>query len=398
MSTFSCEVVRLTIEKHPNADAIELAHVGGYVSIVKKGQFQDGDLAVYIPEQSLVPQYLLEQMGFWDPMNGKGGLSGSGGNRVRAIKLRGVLSQGLLLDGVMVADRERLVLGAPSEIVEGLGEVRAIAEFQEGDDAATFLGIKKWEPHVPAQMAGKVAGGDLDATIHYDFENLKKVMDIFEDGEDVEVTEKIHGTLLQVGLIPPSIWEGKSWAEKCPLIAGTDMRGIVTSKGQGGKGLMLDPSDTDNIYVSMCKSLGLWEKLLVLYEKYDESQPIYLLGEIFGNGVQDLGYGQGRSFRAFDIHYGKRNEGFFLDAPDFWEWCENAGVQSVPSLYVGPYSYAKVLELTDGNTVLTADKHIREGVVIKTVTEGRHRRHGRKIAKSVSGDYLTRKGNTTEFN
>lgn len=97
MSTFECPVVRVAIEPHPNADAIELARVGGYLAIVKKGQFKDGDLAVYIPEQAVLPEWLLKLLGFWDDLNGKGTLSGSAGSRVRAIKLRGVLSQGLLI-------------------------------------------------------------------------------------------------------------------------------------------------------------------------------------------------------------------------------------------------------------------------------------------------------------
>lgn len=46
MSQFSCNVVRLKIEPHPNADAIEIARVGDYRSIVRKGQFKDGALAV----------------------------------------------------------------------------------------------------------------------------------------------------------------------------------------------------------------------------------------------------------------------------------------------------------------------------------------------------------------
>lgn len=46
MATFEAKVYRLTIEEHPNADALELAVVGDYRSIVRKGQFKTGDLGV----------------------------------------------------------------------------------------------------------------------------------------------------------------------------------------------------------------------------------------------------------------------------------------------------------------------------------------------------------------
>lgn len=55
MSSFACTVERVRIEPHPNADQIEVARVGDFRSIVRKGQVRDGDLAVYIPEQAVVP-------------------------------------------------------------------------------------------------------------------------------------------------------------------------------------------------------------------------------------------------------------------------------------------------------------------------------------------------------
>ena len=91
MAYFEVNVVKIDqIEDHPNADALELAVIGGYRAIVKLGDFKAGDLVVYIPEQSIVPQWLLERMGL------EGRLAGKDKNRVKAIKLRGVLSQGLV--------------------------------------------------------------------------------------------------------------------------------------------------------------------------------------------------------------------------------------------------------------------------------------------------------------
>jgi hypothetical protein len=78
------------------------------------------------------------------------------------------------------------------------------------------------------------------------------------------------------------------------------------------------------------------------------------------------------------------------------EVCKGLNIKPVPVLYRGPYSKEIVLEHTDGKTTL--GNCIREGVVVKSANEDRSRHFGRKIAKSVSNDYLLRKGNTTEFN
>ena len=97
MASLIAEVVQIKILEHPDADALEIAKVKGYQSIVRKGQFETGDLAVYIPEQSIVPEWLLRRLNLWDDAKGKGKLAGSNGDRVKAQKIRGVLSQGILL-------------------------------------------------------------------------------------------------------------------------------------------------------------------------------------------------------------------------------------------------------------------------------------------------------------
>lgn len=393
MSAFTCEVVRVSIDPHPNADAIELAQVGGYVSIVRKGQFKDGDLAIYIPEQSVLPQWLLKKMSFWDDLNGKGKLSGSAGNRVRAMKLRGVLSQGLLLVGGHGDDLSPEFILVEADIDENIGRSRS---FLLGEDAAEFLGIVKYEPVVPARMSGRLAGGDLDATIGYDFDNLKKQPWLFEGGELVQITEKLHGTLLQIGLVPKSIWENKNWAEKMPdfIVNGETFKGIVTSKGQGAKGLLLDPSDAANLYVKVVTDLDLWPALVKMRKALGvpPDKPIFLLGEIFGIGVQDLGYGQKVTFNAFDAYIGTRSDGFYVSPLQLDDMCESADVCQVPHLYRGPFSHEVVMDLTNGNTTFDV-KQIREGIVIRTIADG----PSRKIAKSVSEAYLLRKGEVTEF-
>lgn len=96
MASFGVFKEKARISAHPGADRLELAEIGLYKAVVGKGQFQDGEEVFYIPEQAVLPDWLIEEMG----LTGK--LSGKQANRVKAVRLRGILSQGLVLklDGV----------------------------------------------------------------------------------------------------------------------------------------------------------------------------------------------------------------------------------------------------------------------------------------------------------
>lgn len=393
MSEFSCEVVRVKIEPHPNADAIEIAKIGDYQSIVRKGQLVDGDLAVYIPEQAVVPEWLLRQMGMYDEVKQKGGLAGSGGNRVKACRIRGVVSQGLILP----LDQGDAEVGldafcqAPTD--DGVGAAMYV---REGDDAAEFLGITKYEPPLPSHMRGKAIGVDLHATAKYDFENIKKCPRLFDDGELVVITEKIHGTLLMICVVPEQDANEKYYKGRV----------AISSKGLGGRGIVLDHTDETNIYAQTVMQNGLMDAALALFDigSTRENKPCFVFGEVYGRtlGGKDVqaGFAYGASklqFRAFDMCIGTRGTEEYLPAVHFAEACHQAGIEHVPMLYVGPFSREVLAEHTDGDTTIAGGLNMREGVVVKSAIEERHPFYGRKIAKSVSEAYLLRSGETTEF-
>lgn len=91
MSSFAV-TERLMVHPHPDpaVERIELAQAGEYRAVVPKGKYTTGDWALYIPEQAIVPQELLQELGL------AGKLAGAGKNRVKAMRLRGELSQGLV--------------------------------------------------------------------------------------------------------------------------------------------------------------------------------------------------------------------------------------------------------------------------------------------------------------
>lgn len=377
MSAFAVTIDRINIEPHPNADAIELARVGDYVSIVKKGQFKSGDLAAYIPEAAIVPDPILEVLGL------KGKLSGKDGNRVKAIKLRGVLSQGLVYPVIKATINgvDRHAVWSPSP-----DQPNDYIDVAEGDDVAAALGITKYEPPVPAHMAGQIRG-NMDLAFKYDIENVKKYGNELIDGEKVVVTEKLHGTLMAIIVLP------KDHPESVSAYKG---RVLVSSKGLLSRGQFLEPSPSNlegNLY---------WRALLgninvdALIEAVgNHAKPAYFFGEVLGQGVQDLGYGQVKpSFRLFDAHIA----GGFVSDWVIKSWCSwdiNIGFKQVPVLYTGPYSKERLLELTNGKETLSGNEaHIREGVVVRPITERKGQRVNRVVLKSISEAYLLRKGGT----
>lgn len=364
MSSFEVKVYKLEIAPHPNADKIELAKVGDYVSIVKKGDFKTGDLGVYIPEAAIVPQALLQGMGL------EGRLAGPEKNRVKAVRLRQVVSQGLIY---------------PNK------------DWEEGQDVQDVLGIKKYDPiiHAPQHMRGRQIGVAMHITVNYDIENIKKYNGVFEDGEPVQITEKIHGTFAQFGFIPEGLTEPY-------LYLG---RYTVTSKGLGGRGILLDYEDKGNVYSGTANDprYGLWYKLPVIKAEYKEiigDEPIYACGEIFGPGIQrgfNYGVGTGDTFfRLFDIAFGQRVNLRYLDSDLVEKICKDYGIPAVPLLYKGPFSREVLVKYTSGmETVSGKSIHIREGCVVKPVKERTDSKAGRVILKSVSDAYLL--DDTTEF-
>lgn len=331
MAEFKTEVVRIEdVYPHENADRLDVVKIYDYECITSRGRCKKGDLVAYIQEGSLLSQALMEEMEIKKP-------------RIKAIKLRGQFSQGLVYPA-----REGWV---------------------EGQDVSEELGIEKYEPK---EFGRKIAGGMYmfgkrtrgnEPTINYDIENIKKYRSVME-GEEIVITEKLHGTWFCLGTFP-------------------DREDLVSSKGLSKRNVAIE-EDSGNLYWSIANKVPRIRREI----------PIYVLGEILGGGVQDLSYGlEEPILRVFDIYEGLPGEGRYLDWEDVVETCEHFGYDLVPELYRGPFDMDKILELTDGMDNITGS-HMREGVVVKPVKEKWDNRCGRVILKSVSQDYLLRKGGT----
>ena len=156
MSDFDAPVVKIRdIEPIEGADRIALARVGDYRSVIRKDAFQAGDLAVYIPEAAIVPEWLLRQLGLWDAEKNKGRLAGSQGDRVKATRLRGALSQGLLYPVLTDRGTPEIATLDRADKTSRLAAELTRVPVAEGTDAANLLGLVKWEPEIPAEMLGE---------------------------------------------------------------------------------------------------------------------------------------------------------------------------------------------------------------------------------------------------
>src|ERR1035437_1617745 len=153
MSTFKVEVVTLDlVVNHPNADRLDIAQVRGWRCVVGRDQFKTGEAAVYIPLDSVLPEYLVKELGIEKGYR----------NKVKSIKLRGEFSQGLLMK--------------PRE------------GWKLGDDVTDAIGITKWEEQIPIEMRGIMAPRDPRFVQYTDIENIKNYPSVFTPVDEVVIT------------------------------------------------------------------------------------------------------------------------------------------------------------------------------------------------------------------
>ncbi|NUO44133.1 MAG: RNA ligase (ATP) [Streptomyces sp.] len=352
MSTLRVTAEVLTVHDHPNADALELAQVGLYRAVVAKGAYRTGDAAVYIPEQSVLPAGLIEELGL------TGRLAGGNADRVKAVRLRGELSQGIVCRPAALA---------------GVDLTRAAVD---GTDFAERLGITKWVPPIPPTMSGEVESAP-DLLPWVDIENIQRYPDVFTPGEPVVLTEKLHGSACLLTYLAS---EGRVY---------------VSSKGFGAKSLALK-EDPRNLYWRAVHAHGVPEVAARLADRLGATR-VGIFAEVYGAGVQDLTYGaDGRrdtlGYAVFDVSAEIDGEVRWLDPAELLD----GELPLVPRLFEGPYDIERVLEVASGReTVSGRELHLREGVVIRPAAERYSEvTGGRAIAKAVSPAYLTRKGGT----
>lgn len=364
MSSLIVEVCEISnIESHPNADRLDIATVKGWNCIVQKDSYKVGEHCVFFPPDSILPEKLIND--FELEFLKKGG-------RVGTLKLRGYISQGLVLP------------------ITCMGNNRF---HPVGTDVTKLLGVTKYEvPEKPIQMQGKVTTRKVqnpNFTKYTDIENIQNFNTVFEDGDIVVITEKIHGSNIRFGWLPIEInWKNGNilgilrslfkkyiLQEKYEFVYGSHNVQLQFDSDKGFYG--------ENIYAKVLKTYDL----SILPDGYT------FYGEVYGKGVQDLEYGcDGLDLSVFDV---KKPDGRYMDALKAEKLIHDVGMSPVPILYSGPFDFRVLKLCTEGNSVI-CENQIREGCVVKPILETNHPRIGRMILKSINPEYLARK-NRTEF-
>lgn len=356
MSEFHVRAVKIgLIEKHPGADNLSTTQIDategnvGYPVIIKTGDFQPGQLAAYIPIDSIVPD--TEEWAFL-----------KGHRRIKARRLRGIFSMGLL-----------------ASLPPG--------EWKEGDNLQGALGITKWEPdaeEIPNDLwkgpklkgwgpiywfkklyyywkfgRPKLTGTPKFPFSEYtDIESLRKWSRVLQEGEEVTISEKIHGCNARFAFHQNRFWVGSHHQFK-----GRPKNGSIDNFWQAAWNADLE--------IKLAKNPG-----------------IAFYGEVYGKVQKNFSYDKpgGIKVRFFDAMDLKTLR--YLDRDDFLKLCERLDLEVVPELYRGPWNES-LSSLAEGKTTL--GNHLREGIVIKPVKERYHSKLGRVILKLVGEGYLTSK-------
>ncbi|QJB32030.1 RNA ligase (ATP) [Chitinophaga oryzae] len=299
----------------PGADLIAVATVKGWKLVVKKEEFRIGDLAVYCEIDAFLPEKpefeFLRKSSFRK-------MGEQNGFRLKTMKLRGQISQGLLL---------------PVTVLNGYA-------YTLGEDVSARLGIVKYEPPVPASLAGMAKGSFpsfIPKTDEERIQNLSAEYDAYKK-ESFYVTEKLDGS--------------------SATFYYRDGDFGVCSRN-------LDLLETgNNTFWKIARQLELPAKMASL------GKNMALQGELIGEGIQGNPYGiKGqtvRFFNAFDI-----DAYAYLTLPALREMTGQLGLELVPVLdtaFTLPDTVDQLLLAAEGASALSpAGKHVeREGLVVRS--------------------------------
>lgn len=352
MSDWQPQIVEIQeVRKHPDADALDICTVlGDYPVITKRDEYKVGDLAGYIPIDSIVPDgpefYFLCPKAYekYEDENGQVQQRQLGPKYqvgevpekyriIKAKKIRGIYSQGMLIQP------------PPAKIVDNhffpVG-------YNVGDSIVEIVGLKKWEEQEEENIPGikRTKGTNAEkapqgwAVPHYDVDGIRKYLACLGEGEEIVLTEKIHGSNAAFVHDGTRLW--------------------VKSRNYYKK---MDPDD-------------MWWDVAIRYDlenKLATKPNLVFFGEVYGQ-VKGFRYdsviAEGRlmpKIRFFDVWDLKIMR--YLSYQDRVNVINELGLDPVPELYRGPWlGKEKMYPLAEGLTTL-GGKHIREGWVLNTLVE-----------------------------
>lgn len=327
------------VEPILNADAIELVRINGWQCVTKKGEFMPGDLGVFFEIDAIPPDD--ERFRFlWTP---KAAIEGEfiqrpDKFRIRTMRLRGALSQGLFMP-----------LAAFPEIGDAVAE---------GDDLTEMLGVGKYEPPASVNM-GDWRGPFPPMVPKTDEMRVQSVPQVLDElrGKPYAITLKYDGTSATF-VIDPRTGEFH-----------------VASRN-------LSLRDGNNPYWNMARKYELEAVLR-------RNPNLAIQGEIVGPGVQKNPLGLTEialfAFNVYDFAVGR-----YLEHDAAREFLGLNHIPAVETIETGEsfeHTQEELLALAEGKYPGT--KNEREGIVIRPMTETFSLTLGGRLSfKAISNRYL----------
>jgi RNA ligase (TIGR02306 family) len=337
-----------SVEPILGADAIERVRVLGWWVVAKKGEYRPGDCVVYCEIDSLLPE--RPEFEFLRPSSFKparpdpdGGPGQPAGFRIKTVKLRGQVSQGICFPLALLPP------GTPTD---------------DGTDVTEVLGVTKWEPPAPAGMGGRVKGGFpgfLPKTDETRVQLLEAALERHR-GETLAVTEKLDGSSFTAYL----------------------------RQGEYGicsRNLRLDETDETSLFARLAAALKVEEKLRAARERLGFD--VAVQGEVIGPGVQGNKYKlPAVALRVFNVL--NVETGGLLDHAAALDELQAMGLDGVPQLgtVVLNHTVDELVVFAEGKSVLNPGVQ-REGVVLRPPSEGHDPESGGRFSfKAINPKFL----------
>ena len=361
-----CYVGRVTeIKAIEGADNIELAVVGGWNAITKKGTHSLGDHVVVMTTDAVVPLAISDAIGVTNYLRK--------GQRVRTVKLRGVYSECLIVSLDSLPQMKK-------HFATGIGYY-----WNEGEDLMEVLGVVKYEPpvkQIQLSSGRKIKYKDNpNFGVYYKFPNLKNVTGMFTSEDHVEITRKIHGTNARYGIVKKnklSLWDkikrffGNEWVGYEYVYGSHNVE-----KGSDSQGFY-----STDVWRTMAEKYNIKERLWDFARDYKKiGSGVILYGEIYGAGIQkNYDYGlKDMEFAGFDLVVDGAYEPVISSRLTIKHWLQ---LPYVEVLHKGLWSQ-EIQDRFVFNNFIAGTKVPHEGIVIKHISGERN-----KVAKVINPDYL----------
>jgi RNA ligase (TIGR02306 family) len=366
-----------------DADSIELCIVNGWQCVAKKGVFKKNDLCIYMEIDSFLPienKYdFLRSSSFKEIKKPDGSVIESG-FRLRTIKLRGQISQGLVMP---ISDFSDIFFEKISETYKLIVNSETGKNISIGDDVTSLLNITKYDPPLPAQLAGQVKGNFPNFIKKTDQERIQNIFDelkLTDNDTEWEVSIKLDGTSCTYFIIDPDDldkFDCKIDLDNPIEIEESNRFGYV-----GHCSRNLETKDSDSTPWKIGKPI-----LDSLQAEYFGSFAIQ--GELIGSGIQKNNEClKTQEFYCFDIW--DINEQCYMSKKSRDKICDSGTtliVKQAPILGIHKLSefdtIDDILAFADGPSLNPDSK--REGLVFKSLD-------GKKSFKVISNKWLLKNG------